>query len=744
MAYSTLTLYQNCKIRPENNFWVDNVNTYLGSLDETVINNFQYIKDLSLDLNIKVNLPQVQSNKPIYNYVAIVNSDNTRVFYYFILECNWRSENTVELKLSMDTINTFQDKFNNNGFKDTTQIVRQHKNRFVNDTNTEAHNIIRIVDKENEGINGVTLTRNSLTEVTSDNWYLIYTSDSENGISCYLTNKNGFLTGSDNKGILYPSEEIATGWVFLFSNIAGDLSFIVSPSSAGEHTETCSDNTWFFLAYSTEGTNANWRMWKYENYAVTAVWDFLSDQDYIKFTQSSKLLAEWLDPTTFGSGAFRNYISYYRINMNSRESVSRLYGYDYYVHTYGPSESRFYVNGINDWDRTRSEIVKIVECPYCPVTISNEHTLLDNGWVFVNQTWGADGSSINAVKLNDINLQFTRDLYASNVLDASIDIPALSNRPTLAKNSKYESKLYNSSFYIDKWFYDSFTKEVIHENITPTSVTNVPLLNIKYVQSSNISSKLLFDFKLSNATYKYTDDFDNILICNRNNEYPIYNNEYINYLRNGYNYDVKSKNQQTAYNWFGTGIQVVGAIASLAAGVGASGFTGGVSAAAGISLATSAIASIASNINNTVTQENAIQQKLEQAKAQSASVQNADDLSLLNYYCGNNLRHCTYTISDNLKNQLFDLFYRCGYACQTAGIPDTDSRRSFNYIQCNPVFVNEKDPEWLEYLDDIKQRFNSGVTRMHRFQKSMITGLIYDWDFALENWEIYLCPRTFR
>ena len=116
----------------------------------------------------------------------------------------------------------------------------------------------------------------------------------------------------------------------------------------------------------------------------------------------------------------------------------------------------------------------------------------------------------------------------------------------------------------------------------------------------------------------------------------------MNYLRNGYNYDLKAKNIQTAQSWIGTGLSIGGGIVSLLAGVG----TGGVSTALGVSLITNAVSSISSNIFNNIQSEANIEQKLSEAKNTANSVNSSDDLNLLNWYSDNLLWATTYDISD--------------------------------------------------------------------------------------------------
>ena len=79
-----------------------------------------------------------------------------------------------------------------------------------------------------------------------------------------------------------------------------------------------------------------------------------------------------------------------------------------------------------------------------------------------------------------------------------------------------------------------------------------------------------------------------------------------------------------------------------------------------------------------------------------------------------------------------DLFYYCGYTANRQDIPNTTSRYWFNYIQCEPVFNEEETSIYKNYLDDIKARYNAGITVYHDHNNT------YDWGQTHENWEINL------
>ena len=220
-------------------------------------------------------------------------------------------------------------------------------------------------------------------------------------------------------------------------------------------------------------------------------------------------------------------------------------------------------------------------------------------------------------------------------------------------------------------------------------------------------------------------DHENQLKYLANNEIPIYNSSYLNYIRNGYNYDLKAKANQAFQNTLNTGLSIGAGIASMLAG----GATGGASTALGISLITSSITSISSLAFNNISANDNLERKLLEAKNSTNSVEASDDLNLLNWYSSNKLLASTFSISDQQKSNVFDILFKTGYSCNEAGIPNTHTRYRFNFVQCYADFTTKANPVWQAYINDVIKRFEIGVTYFHTYN---------DFDQQYENWENWL------
>ena len=216
---TVLKIYQT-KITPSLNARVDLIDNYLLSCGSRYTdNNFQFVKP-QLDININVHIGagfSTEENKDMAsvipslgNYLTLDldpngSGDKTQRYYYFILEARWVSDETVALKCSLDTINTFWNDF---VWSDKTSITRQHMNRFTNSeaigTLTAPKTINFLIDKNSEGIAPAQMYKTSQSEfkqsgLAHEDWFLLYkttnaalsnatggSSSGSNGLSCFL------------------------------------------------------------------------------------------------------------------------------------------------------------------------------------------------------------------------------------------------------------------------------------------------------------------------------------------------------------------------------------------------------------------------------------------------------------------------------------------------------------------------------------------------------------------------------
>ena len=685
---------------------VDDIASYLSGTATTVItySDVMYQK-IELDMEIKLPMSESLVERPSFNYVSIRNQDGQRPFYFYVRDVQWLSQQGLKIFLSMDTLNTFQDLL---VFSNNTKITRQHKDRFYQDyfDNQRPQLATRKIDRPSE-VSGLTKYRGTTNSVQGESnikWYLVYANENNNDnapVACYIMPSTTVkFYGLHNT---YEPQYFNTGDTGDIYLIKENVTLTLTTTTNQTVTLNITDNQTYYIStvpmnvgnyFNVIGKGDN----STQSYGCKAIgFSGLVHLSYYPKAQASDLLN--LSTSTF-----------IQVARNADTDLICT------------SSGAFNISPISNINRTYSSLIKIIECPYEPFTLSpkDDGYLLDDGF-YANLVSNLGETPVIALKLNELSKEFVTSLHSYSLSDFSCIIPLPENRKFTKKDAKYESKLYHSDFHNVIFNYDSFTKDMPLENIEPSSITN-PYFKIKYKQANTITSNLGFKFEIAQGTQKLNDKFEEYLICKRNNEYPIYNSSYLNYLRNGYNYDLKAKNLQVAQSWIGTGLSLVGGGLGFVLG-------GAVGAAAGISLITSGISSISSAIIGNIQNEANIEQKLNESKNTTNSVSSSDDLNLLNWYSDNLLWSTTYDISEQQKSNIFDLFYKTGYSCNETGIPNVNSRYRFNFIQCTPDFTTKANPIWQEYINDVIARFELGVTYFHTYT---------DFNQQYENWESWL------
>lgn len=408
---------------------------------------------------------------------------------------------------------------------------------------------------------------------------------------------------------------------------------------------------------------------------------------------------------------------------------SSIYGNE--NESWDTDETPRYLDSVRYLDKTDSKNIKLIKLPYCPYNfpISNGKLSLDNAdWTYVSL------GALKVLKLNDLNTKlqhtFNNDdatplhvFHIGSLEDVSPSINDLRQSETLV----YESKLYNSEFHQPKLIYDSFTYTFELEKLDAYPYYFSDTLNITFTMTRTINSKFMFEFK--GLYFRYADqNYQKVVTIARNNEAVLYNVPYINYIRNGFNYDVKAKNISNASNWVGLGMSALATgVSFLAPGpLKVAGIVGG-------------MISVAQNVKNTIVStmqgEENLKQKLLQSQNQTASVSGSDDVDLMSEYSGNRLKYLVYQPSPNMKHLLQELFFYAGYNSGRMGVPTHNNRVNFDYLECDAIFEDDGVNLPQEILEELKNCFKHGVTYIHKTSRATNA-----WDIKqeYENWEVEL------
>ena len=373
-----------------------------------------------------------------------------------------------------------------------------------------------------------------------------------------------------------------------------------------------------------------------------------------------------------------------------------------------------------------TRLLKIIQLPYCPTP-----DIVWNGTYFEIQGHTNNYEYIGVdqlYRIKDTSI-FTKgtpnNLIAAPAIDAhcgynpTYQLP-LADITYKAFAKKYEPKLFHSDFFVYKYFYDSFSKQIKLEQLD-TSERTIP---IDFRMTQNVTSKFLFKF---NASFKYYDeDYAEYLTIARNNERTIYTNAFLDYLQTGYNYDVKNKERAEIFKGLSTGLSLAPSISKMAEGDTLEG---------GIGIANSLLGAI----NYKMASDSAFEEKLHTLKMQGSSVLNADDIDLLEIYNTNKLCYNVYELHDKDSQYLLNLFHYNGYREENYGIPDFTSRKFFNYVSCELVI--DQMPFGFEVANyeafkELAQKYKEGVYIIHKYTQNNQA----KWDVKMEyeNWETFL------
>lgn len=761
---SNITLFKGTPLIPEKNFALadlvngikrNSISTYLGTYISTPtrmksFNDQNYIKHaLNLEINLTLGETALNLEGGAWNYCQIVNKKDNGTFetpaFYFIIKMEWRSKEIVKLYLLMDTINTIGA---NIDFTDKTFIRREHRNRW----SVSGASAIGIVDKISEGITPTLYKKKETTLSYNDwqnfKWYLVYVNKDNisetkynqvNPVKCLIApehtltiymNGDGATESYWESGVVYCISPIYNntnkrGRVNAYNGSDNfmpvqvyDISEVDASSIDLATYPTTKTIVHYVLAQKSGST-----------YIVTPVSKLYDKDRNVLHTYTGTSV---VNATSVQFHGFGGKITRIKNSNDPYQLTSHIYSYG--------SEAQ--ITGIDELDKTLDTLIKVVELPYSPLTYTtfNYHIIFD----YPVDVYADSGNHYNFIDIKGFNLKYyessidisTNDFAEIGEMTKNLTTDFFANQ---LRSVDFETKLYNSELYSKKFIYDSFDYEFKFENMNRSESYGIGT-NFKFKQISSlaITSKFLFDFSPSWVESSPQSDFSTILPISRNNEIILYTNQYLNYLRNQRDYDLKVneaiKNVEIT-NTIASGV----AYASSTANALASGTQ------TDSNIIDAGIRTIAKGVqmgtiwDNIALRDEAQRQKEKELLRQKTSVTGADDLGLLNYYTkGNFPKLVTYAPSDTIKKNLADLFHFKGYNAGYYGEPQIFTRLRFNYIEAD-ISMYEEISTFIarnysqEILSDYIQRWAFGLTILHSLNNTLP-----DFNQKYENWEATL------
>lgn len=581
-------------------------------------------------------------------------------------------------------------------------------------------NCERIIDRISENMNPILYHKcvDEVIDINNQDWYLLYKSDETSGVKCFLVPQYPTIVDGSNIG---------------FSKYT---SIIPSMIQEGKYYRFICDSNVIQFKTRTNQTFKKYFTPPSSSLPLQALFEIFRVGDTLHINAYN---IEFVPSTGVGSSKIVDSFSYTAstINFISSESITSI---DYeisnlsfieetYNSLYGVggtiaplpiinksgtwvfelNSSYITLDSIDSIDKTDSKIIKIIKLPYLPCDFeidNNKYYIISSDFKYEN----------GLLECKNLNYKFKRQLKGFNIYNKYFKVQLTDKN--YDKSTDFESKLLSSEFFTPKYFYDSFGFIFALEDINLNYIDKENN-NIQFYVTSTINSRFAFEFDNYRTESMSKEDFNNWLIASRNNEVVIYNSEYLNYIRNGYNYDVKSKQRSEIVGGIGIGLSSLSSIVSAFAGGPAGAVAGG----------TTIASSVAYYINSVISNEQAIEQKKQQLKAQSASVEGSDDVDLMSVYGKNRLLFTEYTVSEPIKKLLFELFYLNGYRTSEYKIPIVNSRTLFNYLEANVVIENTSTIIDEEIQRNLIEAYQGGLTFIHKFKNN------YDLSFTKDNLE---------
>lgn len=696
-----LTAYEGVKI--QQNHYIEYIDIYLLDHESTTLKETTILsKDFDSDedaFTIKITNQGDNSDILNVNYVKLVDID-TR--YYFVTGAKRLSDAIWQLSLILDVVNTYSDDILfANSFKQVS-IKRRHKDRWK--LNNTTKNYERVFDRVDEGFDELTTQIETAREVNNEDFYLVtkeipsvesadfwnFSGKLFSQIYCNETNQEeyniiNYYLNPANSDLCIPdiakiNNVFVCGKPILcttsgITNHIADLFVVSMTSSTNTGTRQCSANLYSFKRTA--------------NGKYTCV----DERRTIIFGASPSTNSFHIE------GLADNLTWYYNTafepSIDSKEySLDELVGSSATKHSCSTYEVSTALVPITNIDTTDSSIKTIINIP---VDVQNS-----------NLVWFREGACcvFNDLISNTKNLDISTDNVLSKI-----------NKVIRERNINYESKLYGS--YVRKHYiaYDAFKLPAMPEYLNDLSNLKITT----YIPNDMTTNIMIMSDTIVETGYK-----SNVLMCSRNNNLSVFSDSYLDYIRNGYNYDQKNQAMSNISNWVNFGSSVIGT------GVGINKAKDNAFMASNVlSMGINTVTSLGSSIMSSIQNEQALSNKRNQILNSSVSMSGSDNVLLFKEtnYGYNLIQYVVEAPNGELLNSIWNLFYFTGYADNLYYeiMPKIRTRAYFNYVQAD---IYQCSITNAKIRNRIIAAYGAGITFEWQYNNTWLCeGTLY------ENWE---------
>lgn len=700
-----VTFYKNCKIQP--NHCIQDVMVYLSKLSTkesfTLTDSKAFKSDLD-SFSVRVDLSgkssDIYANYKDFNYCTIGDSTHTQM--YFVTGWTNISQYIYEANVTIDVVNTYnKDAMDKDLFKQVS-VKRRHKNRWY----ANGGKYFRKYDKVDEGLGNVSTYTTSVNK-TTDVIYAVHkylntgSTDSENHVRNYIP---GYLTYCVPK----------TTTTIHTVRYGGDIPFTTIFNKSSNYSYALvSGSAKTNLKLAVQPASGN-KLWYYANaFLILFIPSNETFAVYGLTMQSNSKATIMNNPVLlqYGDGAYASLFADGVCSIKWKETTSNVkYEYGNIINpTEWSTEIAYYKGyettvkslGESNYNWANSEVKQVEELP-CNLDLLSYKDFIDFG----------DDEIIIPANTDYLKTQMTFTVSATE---------EEFNKPVQDRESYYESKLYGSYVTTHSLAYDNFTLPVQLEYLPNASDE----ITVDFLAPLNLTNNYLIKIKALTESKLYS----NVLVCQRSNTIPVLSDAALEYIQTGYNYDLKSQ----SLNNFKNGLNIASSATNIGLGLIAKGSKlGAVTALQGAS-------SLASNITSVITSnmenELALSKKRDEVTNTAPSISGNSDLKYFDYYSGNNFKYTTSQPSQEVWDNIYDLFYFTGYADNLFydTMPTIKTRQFFNYVQAEIGLCTISNPKEKQRLI---QAYSEGITFEWQYASTWLMEV--DYLKLYENWEIQL------
>lgn len=773
------------EITPSRNALIENIESYLQTLSPILtITNAQYIPPrLDCDIKINVNTAEAYMNQAIGNYMKVTT--DSHIYYYFIIKGEWVAQKTLRLVLNMDTVNTVAPFIYSNATKNyssnwlkTTNIVRET----IKNTQYNSGQVLPIIDYESEGYAFNKQIKDDTLITTSNydkNHQVAYMSTSKGLLPEVIVTSTASQTLS---GFYYDLKHLADGQYLLIAlNKTTTVNLSLNSNAQLKYREdgntgviditdrkvqiSQGTDKLIFIQCMREGDTIYFKFMGIEK----SEFSHPSSISNVKNGDMGSILnsgGEYINIFLTGKGDcyFNSFgiadINGFLINntpdytystfqshgaedtyffVGLKEGVANNYLYEYLGTTYDEAFTPIdnYYDAYSQLTSIPQELasyglLKLVKEPYKPTKYPKPTNLLQVpdycGYVVIGVGTLAMISNYISLRfceiLNPEGFSFNSSTTQGNTTESSITTVSTSESIFDADdlgNLEYDPKLLNSDYTCQAVVYDSDVLEIKNEEFS----SYPSIFTLKMLYPNDLKDEPLIALINYSATRRYQlDNYPLMKTISKNNELPIFSNDYLDYLRLGRAYDAeqlrikeeKGKRQETisAVSYMGG---IVGG-AMMGAKVGSVG--GGYGAVAGAIIGSISAAVVGGitlnnqikNIEESLAMEhNSLGNKQALLMNKNTNVSDVNNVELYNLYGKDKIHIMKYQVKDSVLSNLSRLFQLSGYNHPYIEKPNC-CKLWWDYLKCTPSLKGISSP-YANLMDDVKARFEQGVTIYH-------------------------------